>query len=54
MPQACQCLRCIRTTPLTCFNLVSPEVVKQLDEIIIVGPFQLKILLTARVICSSF
>jgi len=25
-----------------CFNLVSPEVVRQLDYMIVVGPFQLK------------
>ena len=41
--QAYQCLRGIRTMPLTtCFNLVSPEVLRQLDYRIVVGPFQLK------------
>ena len=43
IPQACQYLRGIWTMPLTtCFNLVSPEVLRQLDYRIVVGPFQLK------------
>ena len=43
MTQACQCLRGIWTMPLiTCFNLVSPEVVRQLDYKVVVDPFQLK------------
>jgi len=42
MPQACQCLNGIWTMPLmACFSLVSPELVRQLDWMIIVGPFQL-------------
>jgi len=46
VPNAHQCLGGIWTTPLTtCFNLVSPEVVRQLDQLIVVGPFQLKSLL---------
>lgn len=28
---------------ISCFNLVSPEVAKQLDQMIVVGPFQLKL-----------
>ena len=43
IPQAWQCLRGIWTMPLTtCFNLVSPEVLRQLDYRVVVGPFQLK------------
>ena len=43
IPQAWQCLRGIWTMPLTtCFNLVSPEVLRQLEYSVVVGPFQLK------------
>ena len=43
MLQASQCLRGIWTMPLTThFSLVSPEVVRQLDHMIIVAPVQLK------------
>lgn len=44
MPQPCQCLSGTWTKPLTttCFNLVSPKLVRQLDQRIVVGPFQLK------------
>lgn len=31
----------------TCFNLVSPELIRQLDYVIIAGPFQLKLLCSA-------
>lgn len=37
--QACLCLRSIWTMPLIkCFNLVSPELLRQLDWMVIVGP----------------
>jgi len=40
MPRACQCLRGVWTMPLIII-LVSPEVVWQLDQMIIARPFQL-------------
>lgn len=37
---------------ITCFNLVSPELIKQLDYVIIVGPFKLKFL-CSTLLCST-
>lgn len=43
IPHACQCLRGIRTMCLTtCFHLVNPELVRQLEQMILVSVFQLK------------
>lgn len=57
MPKSCQYLRDIWPWPLiTDFNLVSPELVRQLYQSILLGPFQLKysILLYSKVLaCCS-
>lgn len=43
MSQACQCWGSICTMPLTRFNSVSPKLIRQLDWMILVGPFQLSV-----------